>query len=223
MKSSMSRLMIAAAAAALASGCAGAWNGADEAISVAEEHPITVDSQIVTLTLDVDEGTLSTTDRARLRAFADAYLTNGHGPLSVTSPSGAGTGRSSDVAAEARKALNDAGVAWEDMNGANYIASEGGSRQVVLSYTHYVATASDCGIWKGDLARSYGNLRSPNFGCATQNNIAAMVADPRDLVEPAGETPADAPARIRGVTKYREGAKTASETDSTIKTQVSSQ
>ena len=93
MKSSISRLTIAAAAAALAGGCAGAWNGADQAISIAEEHPITVDSQIVTLTLDVDGGALSATDEARLRAFADAYLTQGHGPLSVTSPSGAGTGR----------------------------------------------------------------------------------------------------------------------------------
>lgn len=223
MKSILWRLTTAAAAAALAGGCAGAWNGADEAISIAEEHPITVDSQTVTLTLDVDDGGLSAMDQARVRAFADAYLTGGHGPLSVTSPAGAGSTKAGDAAADARKALNDAGVPWEDMNGTSYIATEGGSRQVVLSYTRYVATASDCGIWQGETARGYANLRSANFGCATQNNLAAMVADPRDLVEPADETAADAPARIRGVNLYREGAKTASETDTTIKTQVSSQ
>lgn len=223
MKNSLKGLTMAAAAAAMTAGCAGAWNGADQAMSVAEEHPITVDSQVVTLTLDAGEGGLSGLDQARIRAFADAYLTGGHGPLSVTSPSGPGSKRADEAAAQARKALNAAGVAYEDMNGTNYVAAEGGSREVILSYTRYVATASACGIWKGDQARGYANLRSANFGCATQNNIAAMVADPRDLVTPADEAPPDATARIRGVVKYRKGAKTASETDSAIKTEVSSQ
>ena len=79
-----------ASIAALAAGCAGAWNGRDQAMTVAEEHPISVDSQTVTLTIDLDRSTkeLTSVDKARLRAFADSYLTNGHGPLTVTAPSG---------------------------------------------------------------------------------------------------------------------------------------
>jgi pilus assembly protein CpaD len=219
MNSMMLRLA-SVAAAALLSGCAGAWNGADDALTIAEEHPITVDSQVVTLTLDAREGELTAVDRARVRAFANSYLAGGHGPISVSAPASSGR---QDSAAEARKALNDAGVSYENISGAGYIPAEGGNGGVILSYTRYVATPSACGVWEGMKARDYANKRSPNFGCATQNNIAAMIADPRDLVQPADESPADATARIRGITSYRQGEKTASETDTEIKQQVSSQ
>jgi pilus assembly protein CpaD len=223
MKNSMLR-WAAVAAAALLGGCAGAWNGAEDALSVAEEHPITVDSQVVTLTLDIDGAAsgLSAVDKARVNAFASAYLSGGHGPVTVTAPAGANAA-AQNYAAEARKSLNEAGVNWSAINGSSYIPSEGGPRQVLLTYVRYVATPSACGVWEGMKARDFANLRSPNFGCATQNNLAAMIADPRDLVQPADEAPADAPARIRGIKRYREGSKTSSETDPNIKTQVSSQ
>ncbi|MEQ1930394.1 MAG: CpaD family pilus assembly protein [Parvularculaceae bacterium] len=216
----MLRLITSAAAAALLNGCAGAWNGPEDSLTIAEEHPITVDSQVVTMTLEAEAGELSALDRSRVQAFGEAYLNGGHGPISISSPSGA---NQQDAAAGARKALNDAGVSWEDMSGAGYIPAEGSARDVVLSYTTYVATPSACGVWEGVKARDFANKRTPNFGCATQNNLAAMIADPRDLVQPADEAPADAMARIRGVQAYRQGKKSASEIDSEIRQQVSSQ
>lgn len=223
MKNTMLRLVLSAAAAALASGCAGAWNGAEDGMSIAEEHPITVDSQVVTLTLDVAGSDLSDMDKSRIRAFADAYLVNGHGPVSVTAPAGGRSSDAQDASAAARKSLNEGGVSYEDMAGASYIPAEGAARQVILSFTSYVATPSACGVWEGIQSRGYANLRTPNFGCAMQNNLAAMIADPRDLIQPADETPADSTARVRGIKLYREGAKTSSEKDSEIKTDVSSQ
>lgn len=217
MKNSKFRFVCTAAVSLLAVGCAGAWNGPEDALTIAEEHPITVDSQVVTMTVAVEDA-MSALDRSRVVAFANAYLANGHGPVSISAPEAS---KRYDAAAEVRKALNDTGVSWDDMSSAGYIPAEGSNREIVLSYTRYVATPSACGVWEGMKARDYANLRSPNFGCATQNNIAAMVADPRDLMQPADETPADAMARIRGVKAYREGAKTSSETDSEIKQQVS--
>lgn len=219
MKTNKLRLVLSAAASALLAGCAGAWNGPENALTIAEEHPITVDSQVVTMTVAVD-GVVSDLERSRLAAFANAYLENGHGPVNISAPAAA---KRYDAAADVRKALNEAGVSWEDMTSAGYIPAEGTKQEIILSYTRYVATPSACGVWQGIKARDYANMRSPNFGCATQNNLAAMVADPRDLMQPADEAPADATARIRGVKAYREGQKTASETDSEIKQQVSSQ
>ncbi|MEX0646104.1 MAG: CpaD family pilus assembly protein [Parvularculaceae bacterium] len=217
------KLLLMAAMAALATGCAGAWNGANQSLTVAEEHPISVDSQVVTLTIALDPTTsdLSSMDKARLRAFADAYLANGHGPLTITAPSGAasdldGEERASDI----RKYLNEVGVDWSAITGASYRVGEDKSRELILSFTRYVATPSACGVWTGLKGRDYANLRSPNYGCATQSNLAALVADPRDLVEPADMTSADAQSRIRAIRAYREGKVTSSDTDADINAEI---
>lgn len=215
--------LLSTAALAAASCAGGAFNSADDAMTVAEAHPISVDSQVVTLTIDADATTtdLSDLDKARLQAFADAYMRDGHGALSITAPSGTtGDFDGQEAAADIRKALNAAGVPWSALAGATYRSADGG--QLILSYTHYVATPSECGIWSGVRSRDYRNLRSPNYGCATQNNIAAMLADPHDLIAPADEMPRDGAASSRAMDAYRKGQLTGSAIDSSIKAEVSS-
>lgn len=218
----MSRIVFAlsALASAALSGCSTLVNGRDEALSIAEEHPIAVDSQVVTLTVALGDDGLSAVDSARVRAFADSYLAAGHGPVSVTSPTGSQGDRGAmQAAVDARSILDDAGVAADRVEQTGYLSGES-KRQLVLSYVRYVATPSACGVWTGTMARDFKNLRSPNYGCAMQNNLAAMIADPRELVEPAGMTPADSNARTRMIDAYRKGAKTSSETDQDIKADV---
>ena len=43
------------------------------------------------------------------------------------------------------------------------------------------------------------------YGCATQNNLAVMLADPADLKQPRKMDPADAARRDTVLEKYREG------------------
>lgn len=197
----------------LALGLAACANGQEQALTVAEEHPISVDSQTVTMTIESGDD-LSTLDLARIRAFADSYMRDGHGSLSITAPGGAA------ATAGVREALSDSGVPEAAIADAAY---GGASGDVILSYTHYVATPSACGIWEGQRERDYRNMRSPNFGCASQNNLAAMVGDPHDLMAPADMTPPDSATRIRGVTKFRKGEVTSSKTDGEVKTQVADQ
>ena len=47
-----------------------------------------------------------------------------------------------------------------------------------------------------------------NLGCATQRNLAAMVDNPADLVQPRGEGPAYTPRRTVALDKYRKGEST---------------
>lgn len=210
----LSTVMLAAAS------CASPFNGAQHGMSIQEAHPISVDSQTVTLTIDGDLSTsdLSDVDRARLRAFADAYMLNGHGPLTITAPSGTGDDiDGQETAADIRKVLNDAGVPWSALSGATYrTGAAAGDVQMIVSYTHYVATPSECGIWKGVRSNDYRNLRSPNMGCATMNNYAAMIADPHELIAPADVDPRDGDAVVRAIELYRAGEVTASDTDNTI-------
>jgi len=217
--------LLSIAALAIASCASGPFNGPEHAMTVAETHPISVDSQVVTLTIDVDPTVtdLTATDKARLHAFADAYMRDGHGPLTLTAPSGTAEDfEGHEAAADIRAELNDAGVPWSALAGATYrTGGKADGDQLILSYTHYVATASKCGIWTGSRGRDYRNLRTPNFGCATQNNIAAMLADPHDLVGPVEFASGDAEATVRAYEAFRKGDVTAADVDDTISAEAS--
>lgn len=208
----MKQLLLVAAAASTV-GCAAQFNGQEQALTVAEEHPIAVDSQTVTMTLAQAGGGLSSLDEARLRAFANSYMSNGHGALTVTAPTQNG-------ASDVRDALNRFGVPLASMVEADYRGGEGSTRDIILSFTRYVATPSACGIWEGMRERDYRNMSSPNFGCATQNNIAAMIGDPHDLIAPAAMSDPDSATRIRGVTAFRKGEVTSSATDGDVDSQI---
>ena len=47
-----------------------------------------------------------------------------------------------------------------------------------------------------------------NFGCAHQRNLAAMIDEPSDLVQPRAETPAYTIRRSTAFEKYRKGTST---------------
>jgi pilus assembly protein CpaD len=86
-----------------------------------------------------------------------------------------------------------------------------------LSYPRMAAVAGPCGLWPDDLGPSvrdrgyYENKSYYNFGCANQRNLAAMVENPADLVQPRPETPAYTARRTEGFEKYRKGASTATD------------
>lgn len=223
MKKAISNTITILALPLVLSACSAAWNSPNEVVSVAERHPIAVDSQVVTLTLDpTGNGELSMIDKARLKSFADNYLRIGYGPVTITAPSGASQATNEQsVAAQIRSTLNEAGVSYAAMSGSSYRAGSGAGAEIVVSFTRYVATASPCGEWRNEVRNRYKNIASESFGCADQNNLAAMIADPRDLVTPADVAPSDAPARVRAIESFRQGDVTASERDETIDTQVS--
>lgn len=226
MTSNIYKVALLSAASLMTAACGGGiFNGPEQALTIAEQHPISVDGQVVTLTIATDATTsdLSNMDRARLRAFVDSYMTNGHGPLTVTGPSGAGNDNDGhEASADIRQALHDAGVPWSAIHGATYRTGDA-ANEIIVSFTRYVATASPCGVWKGIRGNDYRNMRSPNMGCATMNNYAAMIADPHDLIAPANVDPRDGQAAARAIGLYREGELTASEVDGEINAETSGQ
>jgi pilus assembly protein CpaD len=83
-----------------------------------------------------------------------------------------------------------------------------------LSYPKLKAEAGPCGLWPEDLGPSvnnkgyYENKSYYNFGCAYQRNMAAMVDNPSDLVQPRPETPPYTARRSEAFEKYRKGQPT---------------
>jgi pilus assembly protein CpaD len=77
-----------------------------------------------------------------------------------------------------------------------------GSVRVIVSRA--TASVPGCPDWKG---RSGAGSTSPNYGCATNSNLAAMIADPNDLV--LGQSThggADPYTSTRAVDAYRRRA-----------------
>jgi pilus assembly protein CpaD len=83
-----------------------------------------------------------------------------------------------------------------------------------LHYPKVTADVGPCGLWPYDLGPTYDrehneNRQFYNFGCANQRNLAAMVENPSDLVQPRGETPIYTGRRTTALEKYRRGESTA--------------
>jgi len=216
MRTSLRPHLLVSLAAALALGaCSLGQNGPLQAISVKQTHPIAVDEQAASLMLHVqpDSVSLSGDDMGRLSAFARQYKDRGNGPMVMSIPTGApNRGAASRAAAEVETFLDGLAIGPSKLRLSHYRASGAASdAPLILSFAQYVATPSPCGNWSDDYAFNPNNTRSANFGCASQNNLAVMVADPGDLVAPRGMTPADAQRRDVVLERYRAGETTQTE------------
>jgi pilus biogenesis lipoprotein CpaD len=70
----------------------------------------------------------------------------------------------------------------------------------------YVAIPPDCPNWSAAPAPNFQNYDQRNFGCADSRNLAAMVADPKDLAMGASAlAPQVGPPVTRPVLTYRTG------------------
>jgi pilus assembly protein CpaD len=108
------------------------------------------------------------------------------------------------VVAEVREMIKEAGFSPAIVG----VEAAPGSHNVKLSYLRVVAKGPECGLWPTNLASDPANLPYPNLGCATQQNFAAMIANPADLIGPRGETPRIGDRREQIWKKYKEGQST---------------
>lgn len=138
-------------------------------------YPIGVEQH--TAILDVES---AEEDHDRVAAFAAGFLRAG-GKVAVTV-----NGRAADDA-EAIALAQDIGAT---LRGLGIAAGEielrlvvnSADRRAVLTYVFYVARPPQCGTWTTDISNNLDNAPSEHFGCATQRNLGAMVANPRDLI-----------------------------------------
>jgi pilus assembly protein CpaD len=176
-------------------------NGPEQEFNVNERYPISVQPRMMSLNLIYNgQAELDQNQGGQLARFAEDYLAHGSGSISVSGPSAA----AANVVVES---LLEIGVARTQImvggaQGPNPL------NDIRVTYIRYVAEAPPCGNWSSNLSHTAGNVLPPNFGCATQHNFAAMVADPRDLVAPDTTGQADAQRRLTVLQKYRAGEAT---------------
>jgi pilus assembly protein CpaD len=211
--------VLAAASAVLLSGC---YTVKDTTASIPvdyrQRHPLTIKETNHTIEVFVgsNRGGLNASQRADMLAFAQAWKKEATGGIIIDQPAGTPNQLAADEAVrEARSILAGAGVPLYAVAVRPYQPKNRvGIATVRFNYPKISAEAGPCGLWPADLGPTYEpqhfeNKPYWNLGCATQRNLAAMVDNPADLVQPRGESPTYAPRRSVVMEKYRKGESTA--------------
>lgn len=215
------RLLAVGFVGAVAAGCSNPLtNGPEHLYNIEQQFPIVVEPQVATLVVHVDDGlqTLGRGEHERVRAFAERWKLRGQGVLNAAMPTGSPNQAAAAAALqEIKKVLTWSGIDGRSLQVTSYRAAQGDAdAPITLTYVTYAASAADCGTdWSKNLAFTPRNLPWPEYGCSTQHNIAAIVADPRDLVEPHATAPADAQRRSIVLEKFQKGEPTRTADEST--------
>ncbi|MGH6665331.1 MAG: CpaD family pilus assembly protein [Pseudolabrys sp.] len=178
-----------------------------------ERHPITLQEREHTVEVFIgrNRGGLTPSQRADVLSFAQFWRRESTSGIIVDVPKG---GPTAHAAADSMREVQSILVASGVPRRAIYVRAyrpEGESLvSIKLNYTKLAADAGPCGLWPHDLGPSFDenyleNRPYWNLGCASQRNLAAMVDNPSDLVQPRGEAPAYSARRSVALDKYRKG------------------
>jgi len=231
-KAAVRLVAISALAAALA-GCKHADSGEQvlgwSMVDAAQRHPIMVTQAPTNLDVEVTRGRngLMPDQRAAVIDFMRRYKRESTtGKLVISAPGGAPNEVSAVQAAGIVKGLaRSEGIGWNEIQVEPYSAEEGNPQPPLrLSFVRHAAEAPECGRFPANLAEEPRNLPYANFGCSTQRNLAAMVANPQDLLGPRTEQRARSSERRDVITeKWIKGETTGSKRDGEEKAKAKSQ
>ena len=218
----MLRLSAIAVVGLLAAGCANR-----DSITVGSvpddyrtNHPIVISEREKTVDIPVgvaDRGA-SRLHRTAVDGFIANYDRSAAPIVAVMVPYGsANQAAASAVAADLVARLRRAGVPEGRIAHQPYEASRyGDAAPIRLSYAEMRASTGPCGRWPADLLENNDNKHWANFGCSYQNNLAAQIADPRDIVAPRAMIPADSGRRSVVFDAYRKGEQTSAQRETLL-------
>jgi pilus assembly protein CpaD len=204
----------------------GACTHTDEVVTTASvpddyrlRHPIAVQEadQSIVIFVGHARGGLSASQRTDVMGLAQTWLREGTGAINADVPVDTSNARAAaDSLREVQSLLASAGVPPRGLTVRRYHPQDPRQMAAIrLSYSKISAVAGPCGVWPEDLGPSiknksyFENKSYYNFGCSYQRNMAAMVDNPSDLVQPRTETPPYTQRRAEAFEKYRKGNTTA--------------
>ncbi len=188
-------------------------NSAEFATDVERDHPVQVVSRHVErpVTVNTESLSLSPEDTAQLDRFAADFLQSGSGAIEIAVPAGSGRDLALARANVIRSHVIARGVRPNEVLIRLSARDTDADAPLTVSYERYSVKLPECGDFSKTMTTEPRNLVSPNYGCSTQRNIAAMIANPADLVRMRGQTPADAERRSLVIQNYQQGKVTESE------------
>lgn len=164
------------------SGCSGGMTAMNNN-SIESVHQPVVERTNFSLDVATDRGGLSLPEQRRLANWFDALELRYGDRIAIDDPLASGATRSAVEAIASRF-----GILLSDGVPVTPGYVNPGTARIVVSRT--LASVPGCPVWENSES-SLKNNTSANYGCAINGNLAAMVANPEDLVRGAtsrGET-----------------------------------
>ncbi len=155
--------------------------------------------------LDVPAVGLGSRSSPEAQRLADwfASLELGYGDRVSIDESAAYAGLSRDVIASIAARY---GLLLGDAAPVTAGAIEPGMVRVIVSRT--VASVPTCPNWERKAAPEFASSTMSNYGCATNSNLAAMIANPEDLVRGQAGAASDARTTAKAIKIYRDAEPT---------------
>jgi pilus assembly protein CpaD len=170
-------------------------------------HPIVIaeKEEVLDLPVSASDRGMTKQQRETLEGFLSGYDRSASPVLRIMTPSGAANEVAASYAANdfARMAKQSGIPASRLMITSYQAGSPDVSAPIRVSFTAMKAQTDKCGRWPEDIANTEDNKHYANFGCSYQNNLAAQIANPADLLGPRKETTIDAERRGRVIDAYR--------------------
>ncbi len=198
-----------ALSAALLSGCAAMKRDHVIVGAVPDDyrtnHPIVIGEKEdkIDIAVAVDGYRLTKGQRDAVDGLLYRYDGSTGAPVTILVPQGAAnSAAAATMAVDLSDFIRKSGIKNVAIN--HYSVGSGSiSAPVRVSYFAVRASTGKCGRWPDDLTNTSDNKHYANFGCASQNNLAAQVANPNDLAGPRRPSEVDAEKRGVVIDDYR--------------------
>jgi len=206
-------LFILAAAAAL-SACASTGSPDSQPLTPLSRYSLQVEPGLDRIALAVRDDGLSANQQAALEDLASRYLLSGVGVVRVEGPSGEDPAAARQTWA-VRSALESAGLPADRIVVAAY-AAPNPKAPVLAGFETVRAVIPNCAAEPRDMGGRFSNESSMGFGCAVNANIAAQIADPRDIVGHRPVSPPDSGRAAVVFDNYRRGEVTSAQQEKLV-------
>lgn len=201
MRTSFNRKLAGAVALSVGVALAGCGGMADNRSLYSAKQPV-VERANYTLDIDAPQGGLPITEQQRLAGWFEAMDLRYGDRITIDDPINSVATREAVSALAGRYGLL---VAEGSPITEGYIAP--GQARVVI--TRSTASVPGCPDWSAKASANYNNATSPGFGCGVNSNLAAMVANPEDLIAgQAGTGETVVTTSTKAIEAYRAAAPT---------------
>jgi pilus assembly protein CpaD len=209
-------------AALLLAGCgtpaSGLKKGDKPPVTPTEHYKMQAEQAPDEISLGQHPDGLSEHQRAALDDYARGYIEAGGDQVVIRTPADGGEA-AQRMAVAAKAVLQQAGLHDGEIAFEAYTADKPNG-PVKLVYQRWRAKPIICGKSWDNLAATRDNQTQSNFGCADTANMAAQIANPRDINGPRAQDPSDAARRSTVLDKYRKGEITGAQADDKMKGNV---